>query len=205
MYREIIMILGVTGAFGCGKSAVLSAFAARGWHTADADCLCHELYADPDSASVKKFAERWGTEILTPDGRVDRRRLAAIVFSDIVELEYLTGILYPELSRKLDTLIGECRRDGVNGVFEIPLLYEAGFERMFDRIVAVWAAPAIRYARLREQRNFSEAEVRRREARQLVADAKMERADYALINNGSRSELEMQTDRLLENLKGAER
>jgi len=194
------MILGVTGAFGCGKSAVLAAFAARGWRTADADRICHELYADPEGEPARKFAARWGAEILTPEGAVDRRRLGDIVFSDKEELDYLTGVLYPELSRKLDELIAGCRRDGANGAFELPLLFEAGYEKKFDRIVAVWAAPAIRYARLRSQRNYSDEEIRRREVRQLMADVKMERADYALINNDGLQGLEMQLNRLIESL-----
>jgi len=198
------MILGITGAFGCGKSAVLAAFAARGWRTADADRLCHELYADPNGEPARQLAARWGKEILTEEGAVDRRRLGEIVFSNREELEYLTGILYPELSRKLDGLIAGCRRDGADGAFELPLLYEAGFEKKFDRVVAVWAAPAVRYERLRGQRNYSDAEIRRREVRQLLADVKMEHADYALINNGSFRELEMQMDRLIGGLERAE-
>lgn len=197
------MILGVTGAFGCGKSAVLAAFAARGWRTADADRICHELYADPEGEPARKFAARWGAEILTPEGAVDRRRLGEIVFSDKEELDYLTGVLYPELSRKLDELIAGCRRDGANGAFELPLLFEAGYEKKFDRIVAVWAAPAIRYARLRSQRNYSDEEIRRREVRQLMADVKMERADYALINNDGFQGLEMQLNRLIESFGAA--
>lgn len=102
------MILGVTGAFGCGKSAVLAAFAAHGWRTADADHLCHELYAEPEGPLARQFAARWGREVLTPEGAVDRRRLGAIVFADRTELEFLTGTLYPELSRKLDGLIADC-------------------------------------------------------------------------------------------------
>lgn len=64
------MILGVTGAFGCGKSAVLAAFAAHGWRTADADHLCHELYAEPEGPLARQFAARWGREVLTPEGAV---------------------------------------------------------------------------------------------------------------------------------------
>ena len=120
------MILGVTGAFGCGKSAVLAAFAAHGWRTADADHLCHELYAEPEGPLARQFAARWGREVLTPEGAVDRRRLGAIVFADRTELEFLTGTLYPELSRKLDVLIADCRRAGEDGWFELPLLYEGG-------------------------------------------------------------------------------
>ena len=196
------MILGVTGAFGCGKSAVLAAFAAHGWRTADADHLCHELYAEPEGPLARQFAARWGREVLTPEGAVDRRRLGAIVFADRTELEFLTGTLYPELSRKLDGLIADCRRAGVDGAFELPLLYEAGYGDKFDRVAAVWAAPEIRHTRLREQRKFSEDEIRLREARQLPADAKLERADFGVINNDGLAELELQICRLVRLLNG---
>lgn len=195
------MVLGVTGAFGCGKSAVIAAFAARGWRIADADRLCHELYADPESGVTRTLASRWGAGILNPEGAVDRRKLGGIVFADRAELDFLTGVLYPELSRKLDSQIDACRRDGADGAFELPLLYEAGWETKFDRVAAVWATPAVRYARLRDRRNFSDEEIRGREARQLSADVKLERADYALINNGSLRELEAQMARLIRYLE----
>ena len=195
------MILGITGAFGCGKSSVLAAFSARGWRTADAYTLCHELYAEPGGAMARKLAERCGNGILTEEGAVNRRRVGEIVFEDPGELEFLTELLYPELSRKLESLIGGCRREGADGAFEIPLLFEAGYEGKFDRVAAVWAAPEIRRARLREHRNFTDQEIRRREARQLFADAKLERADFALINNGDLRELELQVERLIPVLK----
>lgn len=195
------MILGITGAFGCGKSSVLAAFAARGWRTADADTLCHELYAEPGGAIARKLAERWGGGILTETGAVDRRKVGEIVFAKPEELDFLTELLYPELSRKLEALIGRCRRDGADGAYELPLLYEAGYEGKFDCVVAVWAASEIRRARLRTQRKFSDIEIRRREARQLFADAKLERADFAVINNGEFRELELQVERLIMALK----
>ena len=199
--RRFSMILGITGAFGCGKSAVLAAFAAHGWRTADADTLCHELYAEPGGAMARQLAERWGKRILTAEGAVDRRKVGEIVFEKPEELVFLTELLYPELERKLDTLIGDCRRDGADGAYELPLLYEAGYEGKFDCVAAVWAAPEIRRARLREHRNFTELEIRQREARQLFADAKLERADFALINNGELRELELQVEHLVATLK----
>lgn len=192
------MILGITGAFGCGKSATLTTFSARGWHTFDADRLCHELYAEPGGVLAREFAARWGERVLTQEGTVDRHRLGAIVFSDETELNFLTSKLYPELSRKLDDRIASCRESGEDGAFELPLLFETGWEDKFDRIAAIWSAPEIRHTRLREQRNFSEEEIHLREARQFSADAKLERADFGLINNDGLAELERQIDRLIQ-------
>ena len=191
------MILGITGAFGCGKSSVLAVFSARGWRTADADRLCHELYAG-GSELAADLVKRWGAGILLPSGEVDRRRLASIVFEDQAELDALTALLYPRLAGRLDLFIAECRRDGTDAAIEIPLLYEAGLDEKFDAVAAVWSAPEIRRERLRRKRNFSEEEIRRRESRQLAADLKLERADYGLINNGPPEELARQINLLID-------
>ncbi len=192
----IDMILGITGAFGCGKSSVLAVFAARNWRTADADRICHKFYA-ADGPLAGKLAERWGKAILLGSGEVDRGKLAAIVFADSAELDALIAMVYPLLADELDRLIGECRRDSIDAAIEIPLLYEADLAGKFDAVAAVWSAPEIRRERLRRKRNFDDAEIRRREARQLAADLKLERADYGLINNGPAEELERQINLLI--------
>ena len=190
------MILGITGAFGCGKSSVLAAFAARGWRTADADQICHGVYG-PGGPLAAALTARWGRGILLESGEADRRKLAALVFADPAELEALTAMVYPLLSERLDDFISDCRRDNANAAIEIPLLYEADLAEKFDAVAAVWSAPEIRRERLRRKRNFSDEEIHRREARQLAADLKLERADYGLINNGTPEELSQQIDLLL--------
>lgn len=190
------MILGITGAFGCGKSSVLAVFAARNWRTADADQICHGLYGS-DGPLVGQLAERWGDEILLASGGVNRGKLAEIVFADPAELDALTAMIYPLLAERLDDFIARCRRDGADAAVEVPLLYEAGLAEKFDAVAAVWSAPEIRRERLRRKRHFDEAEIRRREERQLAADLKLERADYGLINNGPEMELEQQINLLI--------
>ena len=190
------MILGITGAFGCGKSSVLAAFSARGWRTADADQICHGFYG-PGGPLAAALTARWGRGILLESGEADRRKLAALVFADPAELEALTAMVYPLLSERLDDFISDCRRDNANAAIEIPLLYEADLAEKFDAVAAVWSAPEIRRERLRRKWNFSDEEIHRREARQLAADLKLERADYGLINNGTPEELSQQIDLLL--------
>ena len=173
------MILGITGAFGCGKSAVLSHFAAWGWQTADADQLCHEFYQERDPSFLSALTGRWGKQVLDATGGVNRRALGKIVFSDPGELAELTRLIYPRLGEKLRTR----------------------YESWFDATVAVWAAKEVRHARLTAARGFTAAEIRQREDRQLASDVKLERADYALINNSSREELERQIDLLISQLQ----
>ena len=195
------MILGVTGSIGCGKSTVLGLFAAAKWRTIDADSVCRHLYDDPAGEFAAACREHWGDAFFT-DGAFDRAKIAAVVFRDPEALRRLTGLIYPHLERKLDEFIAAARRDGVNAAVEVPLLYESGMEKRFEAVLTVWAPEALRHERLRKFRHFDEAEIRRREARQMAADEKLERADYALINSGSAADLEAQFKSLLSRLTG---
>ena len=193
------MILGVTGPIGCGKSTVLALFKDASWRTADADAICRGLYDDPAGGFAAACRERWG-EAFFSDGRFDRAKIAKVVFAAPEELRRLTELMYPHLERKLDEFISAARRDGADAAVEVPLLHENGMEKLFDAVLTVWAPAELRHGRLREFRRFDEAEIRRREALQMDADEKLERADYALINSGSAAELEAQFFQLLKQI-----
>lgn len=195
------MILGITGSIGCGKSAVLAAFAAHRWQTADADRICRRLCGEPAGTAVREIVRRWGEEILDENRVPDRRKLARIVFRDERELAALTGILYPALQSELAARVADWRRERVHGVLEIPLFYEAGIDFGVDRVIAVWAERSVRHARLCGGRGFTEEEIRLREARQLDPDEKLERADFALINNGTPRQLEQQVSELIKQVE----
>ena len=81
------------------------------------------------------------------------------------------------------------KKNNINGAFELPLLYECGFEKYFDKIVCIYTSKSIRRKRLEQKRNISNNEAARREAKQLSAEIKLEKADYAIINNGTEEEL----------------
>ena len=186
------MILGITGSFGAGKSTVREEFSRLGWHFFDADKVCHDIYASPDGEFFNKITVYWGKDIVAPDGSIDRRKLAEKVFGKPDELKKLTDILYPELDRRMDSEIAMCRSKGINGAFEIPLLFEKDYTARFDAVLAVWSAAEIRHQRLKPLRNFSDEEIAKRESQQLPSDEKLERADFALVNNGSRELLRKQ-------------
>lgn len=191
------MILGITGAFGAGKTAVREIFVQLGWHIFDADSVCHSLYAQTGGVFFESLVRTWGKEILSPAGAIDRKKLAEKVMADKEELEKLTALLYPELDRKLTAEIQFCRNNNINGAFEIPLLFEKGYEKYFDATLAVWSAPEIRRKRLEEKRSFPREEILRREALQLDPDQKLERADFAVINNGSKELLKEQIEKIV--------
>jgi dephospho-CoA kinase len=190
------MILGITGAFGCGKSSVLSFFASHNWHVFDADFVCRSFYDRHDPLIMDAVLEIFGKKVLLPNGDVDKKQLAAQAFVEPEKMQKLTAVMYPLLTTRLETEINYCREQQINGAFELPLLYEAGFEYNFNKILAVWTSADIRRKRL-YGRNFSDDEIDRRNRMQLDADAKLEKADFAVINNGSIQHLTTQLDKLL--------
>ena len=191
------MILGITGPIGCGKSTVSALFREAGWRTADADGICRGLYDDPAGGFAAACRAEWGEAFFT-GGAFDRAKIAQVVFNAPAELEKLTALIYPHLERELDKFTAAAREAGENAAVEVPLLYERGMEKRFDAVLAVWAPRELRHSRLREFRNFDDAEILRREKLQLDADEKLERADYALVNSGGPEMLKAQFLRLIQ-------
>ena len=194
------MILGITGAIGCGKSTLLEIFAAAGWRIFDADQLCHQLYDGHDAQLCAEITKKWGKHLLLPDGSICRKTLGKIVFADKKQLKMLTDLLYPALRREIAQAMDFCRKEQLNAAFELPLLYEGGFEDSFDKILVLWSSPEIRHERLRQNRNMTDEDIAAREKQQLSPDEKLERADFAVINNGTREELKLQFDNFFEYL-----
>ena len=193
------MIIGITGAFGCGKSAVLRFFSSRSWHTFDADCVCKSFYGSNNEQLCAALKNIFGGEIFTADGNIDRAALAKRVFNDPEKMKELTDVVYPLLTAQMEKEIRRCRENSIDGAFELPLLFEADFAGYFDAVLSVWAPAELRRKRL-YGRKFSDAEIDRRNRMQMSADEKLERADFAVINTGSLDDLEKQLTVLLKNL-----
>ena len=193
------MILGITGPIGCGKSTVLKLFREAAWRTADADGICRKLYDDPAGDFAAACRAEWG-EAFFSGGAFDRAKVARTVFGAPEELKKLTALIYPHLERELGKFIAAAREAGENAAVEVPLLHENHMEKLFDAVLTVWAPRELRHARLREFRNFDDAEILRREKLQMDADEKLERADYALVNSGDTEKLKAQFYRLIRQL-----
>ena len=101
-----------------------------------------------------------------------------------------------ERKKELEAKINECRQQNISGVFEIPLLYEANYQNLFDAVLAIWTDPEVRCQRLK-QRSFSREDMIQRDAKQLSPEIKLENADFAVVNNGSEAMLYAQLDELL--------
>jgi dephospho-CoA kinase len=175
----------ITGSIGAGKSTVLAAFRAHGAATVSSDEIVHHLLAE-DAEVRAALVGRFGEEILGEDGRPDRRRIGERVFGDREALDWLEKLLHPRVSaeylqwrEQLATLPHPPRVC----VTEVPLLFEAGSEGLFDRIVVVTAPTA-----LREQRR--RVPLDGRDARLLPDREKVRKADFHLVNKGTEEDLE---------------
>lgn len=192
-----MIFVGLTGGIGSGKSEALAAFGRLGAAVLSSDQVVHELLLTQEVQ--EQLTARWGREILLNDG-VDREAVAEIVFERPEELAWLEGVLFPRVGQRIAAwrLGLENQADAPEvGVVEVPLLFEAGVDGVFDATVAVIAEEDLRAERAgaRDHRALGG-----REARQLSQEEKAGRADHVIRNDGTLEELEQSIARLLEEL-----
>ena len=190
----------LTGGIATGKSYVLGQFRSRGVPCLDADDLAHGVTAAGTEATAA-IAARFGSDVLGPDGAVDRTKLGPIVFADPAARRDLEAIVHPAVYRAISAglrafeLIGHDRF----ALVDVPLLYETGAERNFDRVVVTACLPATQLARLRE-RGMSDEAARQRVAAQWPTDEKVARADFVVTTDGSFEETDAQIDAIYRKL-----
>jgi dephospho-CoA kinase len=187
------MIVGITGGIGCGKSTVGHKFERRGFRRLDSDLVVRDRVLT-DVAVVAALRDRFGAEVLSAAGTVNRTALAARVFSNDQELCWVEDLIHPRLYSIWRQEFAE--RPNENWAVEVPLLFEKGLENWFDFTVCVACAQAQQLARL-EQRGLPHGLAWQRINKQLPLERKIERSDFVLWNGGSPEFLEAEVDRLI--------
>ncbi len=174
----------ITGGIGAGKTEALRAFARNGAATVSSDEIVHHLLRRDDVKGA--IVARLGNGVLAPDGEIDRGALGTIVFNDHDALDWLEALLHPLVSAEYlqwrDDLAALPDAPRVS-VTEVPLLYETGGDKRFDKVVVITAP-----AKLRRMR--SEVATEDREARLIPDREKVARADWSFKNMGSLDELD---------------
>jgi len=187
-----VLLIGLTGGIGAGKSTVSAALAERGAVVVDADLITRELQ-EPGQAVFEAMVERFGDGIVGPDGRLLRQAVADVVFHDSQALADLNAIVHPAVGAEIAERLGrEADTDHVV-VLDVPLLVESGRDDL-AALVVVDADPEIAVERLVAQRGFDEADARARIARQASRDERLAKADFVIHNDGTRAELEAQIE-----------
>ena len=186
-------VLGLTGGIGSGKSMVASTFAQLGADVIDADQLAREV-VEPGQPALEEIATAFGREILLPDGRLDRGKLARIIFADPVARATLNAITHPRIQERMAAEItARGSRPGVL-VVDIPLLYENDRTGSVEAVIVVWVDPQTQLRRLNERDGLTVDEARQRIAAQMPLDEKRARADVVIDNSGSRDNTRRQVE-----------
>ncbi len=192
------MVIGLLGGVGSGKSTAAGLFEEIGAEVVDADRLAHEVLRGP--AASRKVAERFGPEVLGPDGEVDRRRLGERVFSDRKALEDLEAIVHPPVLEAVRERIRRHRRaaGGLPApllVLDVPLLAESPLRGECDAFVFVDAGLAERRSRT-APRGWAPGDLDRREKHQLPIEEKRRLARWVADNSGSIDRLRSEIARI---------
>lgn len=185
-----MLTIGLTGGIGSGKSEASGILRELGALVIDADIVGHETYRSGQTA-WDEIVEAFGDEVIGSDGEIDRRELGKIVFDDPGSLKRLTDIVWPKIRKGLkDRMAGE--RDGGDTeilVVEAAVLFEAGWENLFDEIWVVTAPEKNVLERLERQRNQKPEQTRARVRSQMTNEQREKRADVMVRNEEDRAAL----------------
>ena len=183
-------VIGIAGSIAAGKSTVARLLTSMGCLVSDSDALARASFADPMiQAELRRW---WGDAVFEADGSVDRKAIASVVFSDPSERLRLEGLTHPWIGARRVEQFAEAAGDPsiVALVIDAPLLFEAKLDAVCDATIVVDAPWEERVRRVSSGRGWDEAELRRREESQMSLDAKRERADYVIWNDGDEAKLE---------------
>ncbi len=182
----------LTGGIATGKSYVAGRFRTLGVPVVDADAIVHRILA-ARGAEFAQIVARFGTGILDPAGAIDRRALGAIVFGNAAARRDLEAILHPAVYRLIEEWFAG-QRGRAWAVADVPLLYETGRERDFDRVVVTACTPERQIARIVVRDGTSIDEARARLAAQWPIEEKVGRADLVIRTDGTFEETDRQVD-----------
>jgi soluble lytic murein transglycosylase len=174
-----VVAVGLTGSIGAGKSTALAMFGECGALVISADQLVHRLYQRPEVAAL--VGERFGRGVIGATGAVDRARLAKAIRNRPGELRWLEELTHPLVAEDIRRSI-DGAPEGTVVVCEVPLLFESGFERLFDLVVTVEAGPEVR--RRRSRHGFGLEQFAELEAMQAGSERRVEGSDLVFVNDG---------------------
>jgi len=194
-----MLLIGLTGGIGMGKSTVAEYLSRSGESVVDTDVLARELVA-PGQPALAEISRNFGEKVLAADGSLDRSALARIVFQDEAHRKRLEAILHPRIRVAWKTWAGRCFEQGVRRVvIVIPLLFETGADRELNLTLCVACSPDTQTRRL-HARGWNDQEIERRISAQLPIREKIERSNRVVWNEAGLDVCENQVARILASL-----
>lgn len=184
-------IIGLTGGIACGKSTVSAYLQKKGAVIIDADKVSWQL-SEPHNAVWQAYVNHFGTKILNADNSLNRRLIGKIVFTDKEEKNWMNKNLHPIIKETVLRQIEQCRKNKVKVVvLDIPLLYEAGWDKLADEVWVVKISRQLQIKRIQDRDNLTVAEAESRIDAQMPLEEKANRADV-VIDSSTAPEITMQ-------------
>ncbi|GBD65632.1 dephospho-CoA kinase [Tetragenococcus halophilus] len=184
-------ILGITGSIATGKSTVVNIFKQYGFPVVDADIIAREV-VEPNTAGLKKVVETFGSSVLCSDGSLNRKQLGQIIFSDTKKRQALNALLAPFLQEAIIEQIKRASAAASLVIADIPLLYEAGYDKYMDQVAVVYIPEDLQVQRLMKRDRITKKEAQKKVASQLSIEEKKKRADIIFDNQESLSSIRQQ-------------
>ncbi len=196
------IIIGLTGSFGSGKTTVARFLKNRGARVVDADRISRSLL-NPDSPVYRKVTAAFGASILDSRRRINRKKLASMVFSDKRPLVRLNGIIHPEVVRIIKDQAD--RSDSKIVVIDAPLLIEAGLRNWVDKLIVVKISKKEQFRRLWLRTRLKKEDIENRIKAQMPLSRKVRLADFIIDNNGTVAWTKEQAERIWEKIMNTPR
>jgi dephospho-CoA kinase len=192
------MNIGLTGGIACGKSTVSNMLVQRGALLVDADRIAREV-VEPGSPALEKVVERFGAEVLLPNGSLHRKKLGELVFGQPQALKDLQDITHPSIRALMRARTSDYEQMHPDKlvVVDVPLLYESGLQSMFQAVMVVYVPRPVQLDRLMVRDQLSREQAEQRLQAQLDIERKKEMADIVIDNQGSLAETERQVEKFL--------
>ena len=189
--------IGITGGIATGKSTVSDYLRQKGYTVVDADEAARAVVA-PMSLGIDKVIDAFGRQMVKSDGQLDRELLGSVIFKDEAKRDQLNHLLHPLIIDWMDQQIAKAETEIV--FVDVPLLYEVGYDQKVDQVWLVYVNRMTQLHRLMERNHLTEEEANQRINSQWSLEAKKEKADVVINNEGDLDALYRQIDQLLEEL-----
>lgn len=194
----MMRVIGLTGGIGTGKSTASEYLRKQGFSIIDADRISREI-VEPGTLLLKELEKNFGSGIIKDDGTLDRKALAAIVFSDKEKKSRLDDLMHGHILDEIERKISESQSGEGRGIIvDAPLLFETGLEKKCDQVWLITADEKLRILRVCERDGMDPEEVRARIQNQMADEEKKERAHRIVDNSGSKEALLAQLAELIE-------
>ena len=191
-----MIVIGLTGGIGTGKSEVARILEEIGAYIIDADRLGHSAYL-PHSEIWEEVVKEFGDGVLLPDEEIDRKKLGSIVFNDPVQLAKLNEIMHPRMGQMVANMIEGLDAEVV--VVEAALLLEAGWDALVDEVWCTGASEDVVIDRLKARNGLNKEEVQKRINAQMSVDERKSRSQVMIENNGDLAQLTTVIEQIWEN------